>query len=1088
MKILILFLLSLSVFAQNQYVVEFESPLSNEQKSKLTKKFLLNSIERLSEFDDEYFKRVYKIDSKMESKKLKELLLLEQEVKNVEGIHGVQLFNIFPQNDSQQIGNDPLFRYQWGLYNQKQVVLKEEDDLHNIRVEGIPGIDVGWKAIKDKIDTMMRTEVSVAVIDTGVDFTHPDIKDNILLNNIECKDGTINTDPDADDRDGNKYKADCVGYNFTEPKDSVESRIPFDDQGHGTHVAGIISAIAGNGKGMNGFSNKIKILPIKVLSKYSLGNSMTDRLTLAILYAIERGVDVINMSLGWSKALDTKYLRQAVQIAIQRNIAVIAAAGNNSSNDTIFPCAYPNIICVGAMTNNGEIAKFSNYGGNVDVMAPGDSIMSLTSRAVMPELFSIRGYDIKNGTSQASPYVAALAALIKGTYPSIKINELSARIFESANKAPQDQERDKTVLHGMINIEKALAMAESYSIKPTYKVMLDVLYSNELKKFGIRLPVKNYWKPAKNIKIKLSSRSKHLEFLQTEFMIPKMDTNEVVTLNVRGDILDVSEDSEFDLTVSVSVIEKEITGEGEDQVTNEREVKLGDYNHRVPIVRYLETDPAMIKYPVEFTGPVLPLVNVKDGELVKLLKVVTDKFNSSSMNDYYLRRIVLADPDNSEVKPGIEFFFFKEDEGKIKQTKNNVFIDEAIEILNVEKFDVNYDGVDDYFIRTLNEDSDGVQSIGYNFYDSELNPLYGDKSNWYFRPDVIIDKLKDARWMPTLIEGIGKVATPVIIENGALPDMEQPTGPWALLDNSVRDRMYVLKPTIKNGKVILKTSTLDNTAFYTKLRSELNLATKDALNYLGVLAQSKLDYSQQTMKILLSAGRGYSRKYYELNYFDNEDYRLTNIPTNWKRLEGQIINPLIGLDSEVVDYQFANSLVGFHSKKMAEINIIGEQNNTTMITSNDLYQHSGRGDDLLGFLSSYTKEGNIISFFQSRNNLVMVKRDKEGNQIVDKKPIIRFTFIPGEIFNELYAPITTLEETGIEPALYVDGTEITANRVHLLSVNEDRLVSPIKYSVQVPRNCKMIGPTHFGQAKSHAYSFICINQDRQMEFKFLKLE
>lgn len=1090
MRILLLILLSFSALAADlsKLIVEFKKPLSEKQLTAIKSELKLESIKLLTKFDDEYFSRVYKLESKSKVKLLKQRLEDREDVVNVEGIHGVQLFNIFPQNNTQQIGNDPLFRYQWGHLNQKQVVLKEDDDLHNIHVVGKEGIDVGWKEIKDKLPTLMKKDVSVAVIDTGVDFAHPDLKDNILLNGLECKDGTINTDPDAVDVDGNEYIGDCVGYNFTEPKDSVEARIPFDDQGHGTHVAGIISAISGNSKGISGFSNRIKILPIKVLSKYSLGESMTDRLTLAILYAVERGVDVINMSLGWSKALDTKYLRQAVQVAVRRNIAVISAAGNNSSNDTIFPCAYPNIICVGAITNDGQLAKFSNHGGNVDVLAPGDSIMSLTSRAVMPDLFSVRGYDIKNGTSQASPYVAALAAILKGTYPDIKINELSARIFESTEAAPVDLERDKKVLHGLINISKAIEMEERYSIKPTFKVMLDVLYAMDKKRFGIRLPVKNFWKPAQNVKVTVSSRTAHLDFKQTEYMIPRMRTNEVTTLNIYGDILDVNKDSEFDLTVDISVIERTVTGEGEDQVTEEEEIKLGSYNHRVPLVRYLETDPAMKAKLVEFKNGPLPLINVREGQLVKLVKVVADKFQSGVSNDHYIRRIMAPTDDRPDIEAGIEFYFFQDKGGKVVEAPNVAFIKEAIEILNVERFDVNYDGVDDYFIRTLNEDSDGVQYITYNFFDKDIKPLFGDKSSWYFRPNVIIDRLKDAKWMPQMVEGIGKVATPVMIENGMLPDSNQPSGPWALRDNSQRTRMYVLVPKKTDRGIELDTQVIDTPEFYEHLRENLGLAKKDSLDYLGMLSQSKLDLNQGMAKILISAGRGFNRKYYQLNLFGNKDYRLKQIETGWKRLEGQVINPIINLDGDTPDYNYSNTLIGFHSKEMAEINILGkEEKEFSNLESSNIYSHKGDGDDLIGFLSNFKKDEDYYSFFQSRNNLVMVKRNKDGQLVVNKRPVVRFTFIPGSIFNELYMPIVTQELAGLSPGLYVDGTEITANRVHTLSMQGDEVLSPIKYSVQIPRNCKIVGPTHYGDTKSHAYSFICINQQKKIEFKYLEL-
>jgi cell wall-associated protease len=1081
-------------------VVEFKSPLGGDQLRTFKENNNILKMQLLTKHNSDYFKRTYKVETLGREKAVIESLKALDNVIEVETITGVKLFNIFPQEDTLRPSNDPLIQYQWGHFNQKQIVLKEKDDIHNIRVEGLTGVDVGWKNIKDKLPSMMKKNIVVAVIDTGVDFSHPDLINNIALNKIECKDDRINLDPEAPDRDANGYPADCMGMDFTVNPDSVKARIPMDDQGHGTHVAGIISATIGNKKGISGFSNAIKILPIKVLSKANLAATMTDRLAAAIMYAVDRDVDVINMSLGWSKSLDKKYLRQAIATAIKKHIIIVVAAGNNSSNDTIYPCAYPNIICVGAITNDGKIASFSNHGGNVDVLAPGDSILSLTSRRVIPDFFSIKGYDIKSGTSQAAPYVAALAAILKGVYPEIKLNEVTARMTESAKAPPIDEERGKRFQHGLIQMDKAIAMEETYSLKPTFKVMTEVVYAAQRKKFSFRLPMKNYWKLAKNILIKVSTTTPGINFARDVYKVKEMETNQVLNIPIQGEIADLDGDSEFDLTVDVSVVERKVIGTTIDADGNEVQefenttIQLGSYNHKVPMARYIENDPELKILPVKFTGSKLPILNVKDGKLNLLIKKISDKYHQADMAQYYLKRVIKPkDEDDEDQRSGMEFFIFKKDAASYKQVETNIYIDQAINILNVGLVDINYDGKLDYFIRTINANEDESEYVQYSFFDEELKPLFGDKSSWTFFPEVTLDQLQIARYMPVQTKLYGKIALPVFVSEGELPQANQLTGVWDNRDTMIKNRLYYLEPEQTENGIELITKVIDDKKFTENLRENLNINWDSSVRVLSLFNQSNTDLQQGITRALISVGQGWDRQSYQIDLFSKDNYRVRKIEMGHTRLEERVLNTVINLDGETPDYYSADSFVGFYTKTVAEVTLLNKTTSEDS-TSNfeksfsQVYTHKGRTDHLLGFLSNYVKDNNFYSFFQSRNTLVMLVRAEDGETKVFSKPIIRFSFLPGSVFNELFSPIVTKESGKMTPALYVDGTDITANRVHVLSAREDKLISPIKYSVLVPRNCKIMHPTQIGELKAHAYTFACVNEQKDFEIKYLELK
>ena len=273
--------------------------------------------------------------------------------------------------------NDPYYKYQWGF---RQIKAPET-----------------WgSGIVDSKDSI------VAVIDTGVDYTHRDLAANMWRNNGEKPNNRI-------DDDGNGIKDDVFGADFS-TTGSV-SGDPMDDYGHGTHVAGIIGAVSNNKLGVAGTVWKTRIMALK-FTKNGKGSSAS--VGQAIYYAIENKADVINASFGGPDS--SRYVEDAIKGANNAGILFVAAAGNdNSDNDKnpIYPANYnvPNVMSIMASDEKNRRAKFSNYGKNtVDIAAPGDIIYSTSPGD---------RYTYMSGTSMAAPYVAGAAALVKvqiGTY------------------------------------------------------------------------------------------------------------------------------------------------------------------------------------------------------------------------------------------------------------------------------------------------------------------------------------------------------------------------------------------------------------------------------------------------------------------------------------------------------------------------------------------------------------------------------------------------------------------------------------------------------------------------------------------------
>jgi subtilisin family serine protease len=240
---------------------------------------------------------------------------------------------------------------------------------------------------------------------------------------------------------------DINGYDGT---DSIKD--PMDDNGHGTHCAGIIGAEGDNGEGIAGVNWKVRIMPLKFLGRGGFGS--VDDAIEAINYAIDRkehGVNVRIISASWGSTQKSRALGDVIKAAGDAGILFVAAAGNDSSDNDRrphYPSNYdlPNVVSVAALDRNDNLAGFSNYGvKTVHVAAPGKDILSTWLN---------NDYREASGTSMATPYVSGVAALIVANEPGISVVKLKNRLLSSVDKI--DSLSGKVASGGRINAAKAL--------------------------------------------------------------------------------------------------------------------------------------------------------------------------------------------------------------------------------------------------------------------------------------------------------------------------------------------------------------------------------------------------------------------------------------------------------------------------------------------------------------------------------------------------------------------------------------------------------------------------------------------------------
>ncbi|MCW8884785.1 MAG: S8 family serine peptidase [Motiliproteus sp.] len=342
--------------------------------------------------------------------------------------------------------NDPLsqsygswgqdYQDQWGLYALNLV------SMHRGMVA--PEYGSGYP---------LRLEpVVVAVIDTGVDYTHPDLPPSQLWRNPgERSNGR--------DDDGNGLIDDLIGWNFIN-----DTNAPWDDHGHGTLVAGIIAADTNNSIGIAGVAPNAQLMVLKALDGSGHGNGSD--IARAIRYAVDKGVRIIHLSLGGQVPGAAE--QDALAYAQQREVLVVTAAGNQASGDANGYESLDGVLVVGSLGPDGQRAEFSNWGADLDLLAPGVEILSLRARGsdflrrngskdYQPEAAVVdREYYRATGNSFAAPYVTGLAALLLGRDPWMEPRNLNHMLTQSARDLGPEGS-DSNHGYGAVDAMQALA-------------------------------------------------------------------------------------------------------------------------------------------------------------------------------------------------------------------------------------------------------------------------------------------------------------------------------------------------------------------------------------------------------------------------------------------------------------------------------------------------------------------------------------------------------------------------------------------------------------------------------------------------------
>lgn len=925
------------------------------------------------------------------------------------------------------ISNDPLFTKQWALKNNGQVILRNISDLERVKVVGIPGKDINW--IDTSLIPTTKKEIIVAVLDSGVDISHTDLSGRIWYNEKLCTNA-----PNA------KILA-CNGFNFLDGNNNVA-----DDIGHGTHVAGIIAANK-NVQGIMGAGDpRIKIMPVKVLSSkvngfVFNGKLITDVVADAMIFAIKNGAEVINLSLGWPKLIDTAKVRQAFQMAEEQNVIVIAASGNNSKDLPTFPCAYENVICVGASDNRGELAEFSNHGSKVDIVAPGEYIVSTIPKNLESRVLRIANYEVKRGSSQSAPFVTAAVATLKLLKPNLSNDQVRSLLFTSSDRLTNEDSR--FVKFGSLNMKKLLNdILPNTFIVPLLKNITEVKFRANDQRFSFNLPVKNYSQTEFTGEVCVSFPEDAVVLDQECFVVNDLKSFAQQNLVINGYLKDLSKDSHILLNIKTSnslfqtsiVFSRDLKNDGElknEVVTNGKFEEMGIING--------------------------------DRKVSRMVRVI-DKYHRLNHPEYFF----LDRTKQTATATIVSLLTFENNNYIVK----DITLPLVSRVLSIHRQDIDLDGHLDLFIYALSAKKDEL--VFFNL-KNNLTPLFGNHSKWSF-PLTTFEGLpidggvEKFEWFKLSKSDLGPIVIPSLFRRYTMPDLDNSKDILERI-TTADTHQYYFNPVIqKDGTVKIDLRVIDSVSLIKKLKKELGLYEDQVLNFLKPFPQTNEESLGGIIRTWASIDDSNQRRFVEIK-LNGDELKLNTIP-NTLGIENALMYPLLNTENGKLqkDFIFTSLLnratAEFLLKKDSEILL-------PQLLRQDF------DNPIIGVIGAFETFETASYLVENRSSVTFLTADGVESHL----PVYRDSSFPGQNFSETLMPILA---NGL-PGVFVNSTLIYGERLYSMIPSNSSLIRPLKLSILIPEGCIALNPETVGDSSSYNYVFLCTDPNKQVSLKFLPM-
>ncbi|MEA9357034.1 S8 family serine peptidase [Bacteriovorax sp. PP10] len=933
--------------------------------------------------------------------------------------------------------NDPLYTKQWALENNGQVILKNISELERIQVKGIPGIDINYVDTKD-IETSKK-ELIVAVLDSGLDLTHPDLKDRIWYDHKLC------------DNIPNASVKACNGYNYLD-----NNNVLTDDIGHGTHVAGIIAANR-NSMGVAGAADpRIKIMPVKVMNSqvngfvYN-GKVITDVIADAMTFAIKNGAEVINLSLGWPKLIDLAKVKAAFDLAEKNNVIVIAAAGNNNKDLPTFPCSYENVICVGAIDNRGELTDFTNYGSKVDIVAPGESIVSTYPANMESRVLRIKNYETKRGSSQAAPYVAAAVANLKLLHPGLSNDAVRSLLFRSSKKMGSEKNH-RFVKFGMLDMKELLTLAtkdeEVAFVNPQVKSLTEVKFNSAERKFSFNLDLKNLSNVNYKGLVCLSSASSAIQLDQNCVSVDSIAAHNSLSIPVSGLILDLGSDSHILVNIQI-----------DHNVYQTSLVFSRDLNHDAELISN-SLGQASFNDMAVING---------DRRLSRMSRVF-DKYKRLNYPEYFYLEAA------KQTATGTIASLLTNEAGKF--VVKTIALPKVNRILSIHRQDINQDGKLDYFIYTLSEKKDEIQ---FYLLDEKLNPLFKNQSKWSmtlttFEGLPIDAGLEKFEWIKLKHPTLGSILVPSLYKTFTMPEADNSK----IISERVigaADHQFYLNPVVSGDKVTIDLRVVDSVTMMKALQKEMKIAgdyDARSVYLLKPFPQTEEESRNGVIKSLIVVDEDGVGKLFQANIgVGTKNYSNLSPLSTEKAVNQSLIYPIVNSETGAVTNEaiFTTLL----DRSTAEFLTKDDKQIGSIIKLQEDWENP-----IISLIATFEEKNQKTYLVESRTSLTLLRENEEKLSL----PIYRDSSFPGQSFAETLMPVLSQGRPGI----YVNSTLIYGERLYSMIDTADKgFIRPLRLSIAIPQGCVPLSPEPLSDKTQYNYTFLCTDASKEVSLKFLPM-
>ncbi|MFG1482616.1 S8 family serine peptidase [Halobacteriovorax sp. HFRX-2_2] len=891
-----------------------------------------------------------------------------------------------------------LSQRQWNIRNTGQSYIRKTSELGFENIDGVKGVDINYFT-KAQLDQFGSSKVVVAIIDTGVDVNHPEIKDNIWF-----YPGCVGKNEEE------KKALPCHGYNVLDGNGNVSDEI-----GHGTFVAGILAAKKDR-VGIDGLlPENIEIMPVKAITNFRGfthdGKVVSSYLAKAIAFAVNNGAQVLNLSLGIPKVIETPQVVSAIDYALKKNVIVVASAGNNNKRRNIFPCNYNGVVCVGGIDIQGQKVSSSNYGQTVDIYAPGEKLVGTIPSSMESTVLRVGNYDIKTGTSFSIAHITALAAAAK-----LKDLAINSYDFLAKLKSYSRTLSESDLL--MADYQKFMDSFSTGSNKPLPPVILtkgvDSITIDKIvdDNYGASLSFDIYSKYAlEDARICLSSMVIYDE--KTCRQISLKEGLNRVQISAKIPSLDIDTWQRLKLSLL----------KDDDLISD----KSFDAQFFVPLPISYKKQVSKIA-----AGALLRIApNIKSSQLQKVIEFDAKK----SSQDYFVL-------NNRSLK---SIFYLSEERQSFEPFQ--IQFSKDIKVISVMKVDMNIDGQLD--ILVYGTSSNNREYILESF-DSRGRPLFGEHSRWSLNATQF-GGLDFNRGRPyfnfirTQTNKLGSVLVPLVSKVFELPQVDNNTDPIDFLNNIQKKRPYYLLPSLEDDKVKLQIRTLESYQFDTKIREMLDLPFFKKLQFVSFLEQDKESQNSGQVRIVYALGEVSFNEYYEIIFDDTQNFKIIK-----KGRSLQIHQSNISTVRSTADGDFISEYLITRQQELNKLSFKLSRGGRTLRFESDW------NDPLASILAVYKEEQNYSIYIEGRYHIHLVVTDGKRIISTSKTAINRESSFPGGNFSQIFQMGQLSSSKG---AIYTDMQRLFGDNIRLITSDEDKLSTKLKYNYAIPSQCALIGHT-----------------------------